>query len=43
MPATVPVGDLSNPIPGLDERATELQARARAFVEGVLMPLEEEA
>ena len=43
MPATAPVGDLSNPIPGLDERAMEIQARARAFVEGVLMPLEEEA
>jgi acyl-CoA dehydrogenase len=43
MPATAPVGDLSNPIPGLDERAREIQARARAFVEEVLMPLEEEA
>ena len=40
MPATAPVGDLSNPIPGLDDRASEIQARARAFVEGVLMPLE---
>ncbi|MGA8805001.1 MAG: acyl-CoA dehydrogenase, partial [Solirubrobacterales bacterium] len=43
MPATAPVGDLSNPIPGLDDRAREIQARARAFVEEVLMPLEEEA
>ena len=43
MPAMAPVGDLSNPIPGLDDRAREIQARARAFVEEVLMPLEEEA
>ena len=43
MPATAPVGDLSAPIEGLDERAREVQMRARRFVEDVLMPLEEEA
>ena len=43
MPATAPVGDLSSQIPGLDDRAREIQARARSFVEEVLMPLEEEA
>ncbi len=43
MPATAPVGDLSAPIDGLDDRAREVQQRARRFVEEVLMPLEEEA
>jgi acyl-CoA dehydrogenase len=43
MPATAPVGDLSSQIPVLDDRAREIQARARSFVEEVLMPLEEEA
>ena len=43
MPAMAPVGDLSSQIPLLDDRAREIQARARSFVEEVLMPLEEEA
>jgi alkylation response protein AidB-like acyl-CoA dehydrogenase len=43
MPATAPVGDLSAPIDGLDDRARDVQHRARRFVEDVLMPLEEEA
>jgi acyl-CoA dehydrogenase len=43
MPATAPVGELFNPIPGLDDRAREIQARARTFVEEMLIPLEEEA
>jgi acyl-CoA dehydrogenase len=43
MPATTPVGDPFSPIPELNERAREIQARARSFVEEVLMPLEEEA
>jgi acyl-CoA dehydrogenase len=42
MPATAPVGDLPSQIP-LDDRAREIQGRARSFVEGVLMPLEEQA
>jgi len=43
MPATAPVGDLSAPIDGLDDRARDVQQRARRFVEEVLIPLEEEA
>jgi len=43
MPTTAPVGDLPSQIPLLDDRAREIQARARSFVEEVLMPLEEEA
>ena len=43
MSATAQLGDLFTPIPEFDERALALQARARAFVDGVLIPLEEEA
>jgi acyl-CoA dehydrogenase len=43
MSATAQLGDLFTPIPEFDERALALQARARAFVDDVLIPLEEEA
>ena len=43
MPPTAQLGDPFTAIPELDERALALQSRARAFVDDVLIPLEEEA
>jgi acyl-CoA dehydrogenase len=43
MPPTAQLGDPFAAIPELDERALALQSRARAFVDDVLIPLEEEA
>ncbi len=43
MSVTAQLGELFTPIPEFDERALGLQARARAFVDEVLIPLEEEA
>ncbi|HEX2358200.1 MAG TPA: acyl-CoA dehydrogenase [Solirubrobacterales bacterium] len=43
MSATAQIGDPFTPIAAPDERAVELQARARRFVDDVLIPLEEDA
>jgi acyl-CoA dehydrogenase len=43
MSATAQLGDPFSPIPELSPRAIEIQARARRFVDEVLIPLEEEA
>lgn len=43
MSATAQLGDPFSPIPELTDRAREIQARARRFVDEVLIPLEEEA